>query len=303
MKRLALASLIAAIAAACSDRTPPAAAPRAPSGDAACASCHAAIVEEHRASLHRASFTDGTFQASLALEEPKEHAFCIGCHAPAKDRAAGVDCASCHGTAPHEVRRQATCAGCHEFAFDGRPELVQKTLTEHAASDYAAVACADCHLPARDGHRDHRFLAGHAPERIARAVHVDVSRAGDATVRVAIRVDAGHAFPTGDMFRRARLLVFGEGADGAIVASAERTFGRTWTGLRDGPNAGARTEASDTRIRGSWTEDVALDEVSSPAPPIVRVRWSLVFERVVAMRPPHITLASSDVLREGELSW
>jgi hypothetical protein len=271
-----------------------------------CGSCHAAIATEWAGSFHRTAFSDATFQSSLALEEPKEHAFCTRCHAPAAARAGvgvGVDCMSCHGAAPHEKTKKTStsgCATCHEFTFDdGRPELVQKTVSEHAASEYAGVSCTECHMPSREGHKDHRFLSGHAPERIASAVHVEVARAG-AALRATIRVDAGHAFPTGDMFRRARLVVFAEGARGEIVANAERTFGRTWGALRAGEHAGARTQESDTRIRGAWSDTVALDD---PSAPIVRVRWSLLYERVIAVSGPHVSVASSDVVAEGVTSW
>lgn len=308
---IALAAAAASAAAgACGQHAP--AAPVV-TGKSTCEGCHAAVAAEWRSSFHRRAFVDDTFQTSLALEEPKEHAFCTRCHAPAAARAgveAGVDCLACHGDAPHE-RRTAdstnTCAGCHEFAFDdGRPDLVQKTLSEHAASDYAAVTCAQCHMASRDGHRDHRFMSGHAPERIAAAVHVEVSRdapsgaANDASVRVSLRVDAGHAFPTGDMFRRARLLVFAEGSRGEIVASAERIFGRTWTAERDGAHAGRRKEESDTRVKGSWQGLVELDE---PSAPIARVRWTLLYERVVAVQGPHVRLAASDVVAEGSVPW
>lgn len=249
-------------------------------------------MEEWASSFHRASFTNPTYQESLALEEPKEHAFCNGCHAPARDRTAGVDCKTCHEA---KVAARDTCRTCHEFSFPARDELVQKTFTEHAQSDFAGVACIDCHMPRRDGHRDHRFVGGHSPERLARALHVDVERTTGNALRVSIRVDTGHFFPTGDMFRRARLVVFAERADGAIIGDAERIFGRTWTSRTDG----LRTEASDTRIRGSWTEEIAL-EASAP---IARIRWSVVYERIVSVRPPHINLASSDVLASGDLAW
>lgn len=252
-----------------------------------------AIADEWRSSFHRASFENPTYQESLALEEPKEHAFCNGCHAPAKERTAGVDCATCHQA---KVAARDTCQTCHEFNFPGREELVQKTFTEHASSDFAAVACIDCHMPVRDGHRDHRFLGGHSPERIARALHVDVERTTPDAVRVSIRVDAGHAFPTGDMFRRARLVLFAERADGAIVGDAERIFGRTWSSRSDG----LRTEVGDTRIRGSWSEEIAFRDASAP---IARIRWSVIYERAVSVRPPHINLASSDVLATGDLEW
>jgi len=272
-----------------------------------CGTCHATIDAEWRASLHRAAFTDATFQRSLALEAREDRGFCVRCHAPSARADDGVGCASCHA-APHErgaPERAATasvaCAGCHEFTFDrGRSELVQKTVSEHAASSFAGVACAECHAPKRDGHTDHRFVAGHAPAWLARGVRVSGERSGPAALTLAIRVDAGHAFPTGDMFRRVRLLVFAETAEGRIVGDAERVFGRTWGGVPQGAHAGARTEESDTRIREAWSERFVFDE--APAP-VARVRWSLLFERAVAVRGPHVELVSSDEIAHGELAW
>jgi len=306
--------VVASTMAACSRaRTSPSPAgspaPATAKGDAeGCASCHAAIADEWRASFHRSAFTDSSFQRSLSLEEPKDRAFCLRCHAPAQEtagRSAGVDCTSCHAT-PHAPKRVAVgtsaCATCHEFAFDdGRADLVQKTVSEHASSPWADVSCSECHMPVRDGHKDHRFVAGHAPtEMIASAVHVSLARASSTSMRFTVRVDAGHAFPTGDMFRRARLQVFAEDAKGAIVGDAERIFGRTWGSETTGPHAGHRKETSDTRIRGTWNETIAFD--AKPGT-ITRVRWSLVYERVISMRGPHVELASSDVIAEGQASW
>jgi hypothetical protein len=268
----------------------------------ACGSCHGEIEAEWRASFHRASFTDGTFQASLALEQPSDRSFCVKCHAPASDLAEGVACTSCHST-PHRTSAvKVTCSGCHEFAFDhGRAELVQKTASEHAASPFAGVECAECHAPPRGGHTDHRFVSGHAPAWIRERVRLRGSRAfpqGTNALALTIDVDAGHAFPTGDMFRRARLLVFAERPDGRIVGDAERVFGRTWASLRDGDHAGARTQEGDTRIRGTWSEVLSFDD-----PAISRVRWSLLFERILAVRGPHVDVVSSDEVASGELAW
>jgi hypothetical protein len=319
---IAAFTLVAALVAACHGGTPAVVAPAdaTPTRGAAassCASCHAAIADEWRSSFHRTSFTDADFQASLAMERREDHPFCVQCHAPVTARGVanggsdGVDCTSCHTSAhasPRVPMRTSaeeagtrTCATCHEFTFgDGREELVQKTLSEHEASSFSGVSCADCHMPSRDGHKDHRFVAGHAPQTLGRAVHVDATRRDARTVRVSVQVDAGHAFPTGDMFRRARLLVFVENADAQIVGDAERTFGRTWGGVRNGEHAGARTQTSDTRIRGRWEQDIVFDDVHFP---IAHVRWSLVYERLLAMRGEHVSILSSDVIAEGKLAW
>lgn len=289
--------LLAALGGACGRPSGPVAR-AAPSAEPGCASCHADVADEWRASFHRTAFTDATFQASLALEEPKDRAFCTNCHAPTQVAAEGVGCGSCHAE-PHRGKPAslagASCAPCHEFTFEGRTELVQKTASEHRSSAFSGTPCVSCHMPQRAGHRDHRFVAGHQPQALAPAVHVSVTRAGSA-VRVAIRVDAGHDFPTGDMFRRARLLVFAEREDGQIVADAERVFGRTWGAVPSGPGAGARTQLADTRIRGSWQETIPLESDA----PVSRVRYALVYERLVAASGAHVSVRSSDTLVEGE---
>lgn len=312
MRSVVLAGVLAAVATASACARPPvpdAAPTRA--GGTGCATCHAEIAAEWAASFHHTAFTDATFQASLAMEAPKDRAFCTGCHAPRGTAEAGVDCASCHGRAfdaPHArgalpttvAARVASCAPCHEFTFgDGRPELVQKTVSEHAASAHADVACPDCHMPKRGGHRDHRFVAGHAPERVRGAVEVAATRAGPRSLRVTIRSATGHAFPTGDMFRRVRLQVFAEGTRGEILADAERAFERTWSGVDGDAHPAARTQTSDSRIAGRWEEVVELDAAS----PIARVRWQLHYDRVLAARGEQRVVVSSDLLHEGEVAW
>jgi hypothetical protein len=274
------------------------------SGPDSCTPCHTEIGEEWGASMHHASFSDGTFQAALGLEQEKDRAFCIGCHAPEKAQEAssvsnGVGCGSCHAT-PHlgaPAAKQA-CSGCHEFRFDdARAELVQRTLEEHATSKAAQTSCQDCHMKKRGDHRDHRFVAGHEPSEIARSVHVEATSAQRNAIRFRISSSAGHAFPTGDMFRRVRLRVFGDDAHGQVVADAERVFERSWSTIRSGPQAGSRTETSDTRIHGTWQGDIVLDTTAA----IAVVRWELLYERVVVVRNRHVGVASSDVIAEGTL--
>ncbi|MDB4943963.1 MAG: hypothetical protein JWP97_3497 [Labilithrix sp.] len=267
--------------------------------DGSCASCHAEIAAEQSASFHGRAFSDATFQGSLALEEPGDRPFCTNCHAPDGARA-GVSCASCHGREPHAARAgqraEASCASCHEFTFVGaRAELVQKTVSEHAASTFASVSCTECHMPPRSGHRDHGFRSGHDVTRIRDALRVAVTiLPGGSAVHVSIATSSGHAFPTGDMFRRARLLVLAEGADGAIVGDATRTFGRTWGA---GARPDVRVQTSDTRIRGTWEADLPLE----PSAPLRRVRWEVRYERILAVRGAAEWKASSDVVADGVL--
>ena len=71
----------------------------------------------------------------------------------------------------------------------------------------------------------------------------------------------------------------------------QRVFGRTW----GADERGLRKERSDTRIRGRYGEELVL---ASDAP-IARVRYVLLFERVLAQRGEHVTLVSSDAIAEG----
>ncbi len=201
-----------------------------------CVRCHAVQAEQWVDSGHARAFTAKTFQQAL---EREPRAFCRGCHAPEADprrptpddaAAVGVACVSCHvvggeilastepnsdaGTSPHAVRRDPAfttaraCAGCHEFGFTDvharrRPELMQSTVTEHRRSPYADVSCAQCHMPKRDGHRDHSFTASRDPELVRGAVRVEARRPTPCEVEISLTpVGVGHAFPTGDLMRR-----------------------------------------------------------------------------------------------------
>jgi len=203
----------------------------------ACERCHVDVAAEWRASLHRAAYTDASFVAAHAREPA---AFCRECHAPEADprrlpspalARLGVGCVTCHQpgsvvlaaprsdrsivteTAPHPVQRDLrfatadACAQCHEFTFaDGR-ELMQSTVSEHRASAYPERPCADCHMPSSGGRRDHTFAASRSPAMLRRALVVATSRAGSEVTLELGPGEIGHAFPTGDLFRRLRVTI------------------------------------------------------------------------------------------------
>lgn len=245
------AGLVAALGVACGRALPrsphgpsdPPAAQAAHQANEGCTTCHATIAQEWRASNHAEAFRHGTFQLAFTLEPLP---FCARCHAPEaeptnplpRDSDLGVACVTCHpggrrwrkgplGT-PLE-RASAACASCHEFAFpsDGSgapPRLMQKTVSEHAASSMRGTPCVGCHMPsvAEPGggrHVDHRFFASRSAELVRRAARVEVRREGDAAVFTFTRASVGHAFPTGDIFRRLRLVVESETAKRSVSLS------------------------------------------------------------------------------------
>lgn len=277
-----------AVVAASAAGSPPAAmphpAPNPPARlklEAGCETCHADIAAEWRSSLHHTSFTDVTFQRAFA-EEPDP--FCKGCHAPEEDAALGVGCVTCHVTdgdvlavpgdrrAPHALARSgafagvAACARCHEFAFpDARlrrtPLAMQRTVSEHGAR---SDTCATCHMTraATGGHVDHRFAAARDAAFVRSAVSVRARRTPGGVEVTLTPAAVGHAFPTGDLFRRVRV----------TVGAETRYLARHFESRQERPGAVVKVETSDDRVLG------APRVVTLPAPE-GPTRVEVVYER------------------------
>jgi hypothetical protein len=282
-----------------------AAAPAAAHAESAtdCGGCHADVTTEWSDSMHRRSFSDETF---LAEYRPQPLAFCRGCHAPLGDPSGepgalaaheGVSCTSCHDPrAAHEVgrdRRAANsdaCARCHDFSFpqDGEYDprgRMQRTFREWAASDSAhrGEACVDCHMPWRTEpgggrHRDHRVLGLRDADFVRSAVRPRVSArrvSGAMEVRTVLAAGRiGHAFPTGDLFRRLELRVTAPRAE-----AFRAVFGRVFAPMLSGdrfrlrevadervppPGAGA-ARARSFRLPGATSATWTLDYLRRPA--------------------------------------
>lgn len=172
----------------------------------------------------------------------------------------GISCAACHvrdgtilaarpplGESPHPVRVVPEfdgvdlCGGCHDFHFPDMsaeravpydPDTKQQaTVTEWRRSDAGrrGETCAGCHMPTvvrangRVGRR-HGLRSLEDPAFVRTALSVEASARNDADgTHVHLRLTvagAGHAVPTGDIFRLLRVRVRGSGG------SEERTFVR-----------------------------------------------------------------------------
>jgi len=179
--------------------------------------------------------------------------------------------------APHPVKAtpalssSAFCAGCHQFGFlaivDGRhvetDEVQQDTFGEwqRSRSGQIGETCQDCHMPwvevpAAGGtrrHRSHAFIGGfdEAFVRQAASVEVRATLTPDGIVAEARFTPGriGHAFPTGDLFRRAELKVW---VDGLPAATATHALARTFRDFTEpGPNGQPvrmRRQVLDTRV-------------------------------------------------------
>ncbi|AKU94411.1 hypothetical protein AKJ09_01075 [Labilithrix luteola] len=296
--------------------------------NARCVACHAGVARDHDGSLHAQAFVEPSFQKGYAIEPA---AFCRSCHAPehgpatepdAFARSHGVACVTCHvpdanGTivtgeghdtgsnGPHAVKRipnfgTRACTSCHEFAFPnsgslGEKGLMQKTATEHATSTYGDRTCTTCHMPKSDsGRRSHRFTASRDATMLAAALHVKASREANGHLSFELSsLGVGHAFPTGDLFRRLVLRL--KTARGVREQSFERSFRAT----RDPANGKtSRFEATDTRLAPSrrFELDVAAPEGGCS--------WELVYQRVtgVGQTPPFTAdVEAETVLARGTL--
>ncbi len=227
-----------------------------------CESCHNEEAREWRGSKHQQAYQDPIFQAALELEPLPFCRGCHAPEAPAEvgdsevpfrtqqQRDLGVGCVTCHVqvgqiVGPRSLLSQshptlgdarlstaAACAGCHEFEFPKRQRVpMQSTLSEHAASPLADVSCQNCHMPVvEDGasdqpkqHRSHRFEVD--DQLLRSALSVSAERAPNRAVSVTLTVTgAGHAVPTGDLFRRLEVRARSSGGALASPVGLERRF-------------------------------------------------------------------------------
>jgi len=273
----------------------------------ACESCHPEIAQEWRASFHRQSYTDPAFQRSLVGERQP---FCRSCHAPEAEpvippvgwaATAGVACVTCHlpsdalpvaGSAhpllrPRTTELAAACERCHEFQFpDGdartQPEWMQRTVSEHQASPQQAISCAECHMPlvGRDGHRSHRFTAGHDPATLRSALTVQATRRGTTLQLRLVPVTVGHALPTGDLFRRLRITAEARTADGDLLARQQRVLARSFEQRRVFGEHAVKIEVADSRLGGP--SEVTFD--LGPRAATIPLYWQVRYQRIISPR-------------------
>jgi len=278
-----------------------------------CEGCHQAIATEWRASFHARSHTDPSYARAFAIE-PLE--FCQGCHAPETDPRApvpvaaaeiGVGCVTCHvvgtdvlagpepanvGASPHAVRRDgrlatsSACSACHEFAFPdrsarARPELMQATLSEHLKSEQRSVACASCHMPTTTHggvtHRSHAFAGGHDPELVRSAVAVEAERTAIGARITLTPRELGHAFPTGDLFRRLEVSAEALGTEWQVVSGASRYLARHWQRQPSPFGVVLRSATRDDRPLGApQVIELELDAQAATLP----IHWRVTYQRV-----------------------
>lgn len=224
-----------------------------------------------------------------------------------------VSCAACHvraGTvlstretpqAPHPtfatraLGDSAFCAPCHQFNFPADPgthrdvyatdEPMQDTFEEFRLSTAHAnrTSCQDCHMPWRDDgngrrHRSHVFPGGSDPGLLRRGVRVELSARveGDETVVQArlLPGEIGHAYPTGDLFRRAELRVWTDDPARAQTLAFAREFAPVLERSPRGQMVFVRRQSFDGRVPPPGTGSIPRRTLRLPGR-ATRVHWRL----------------------------
>jgi hypothetical protein len=221
---------------------------------------------------------------------------CVGCHVIDGEILAAPAAEGTDETAPHPVRREPkfagpdACAGCHEFWFPsagraGHELLMQRTIGEHRRSKASDQPCQSCHMPPTAGekvHRGHGFHVVGEPRMLRAAARITAARELDEQGRAVVLVTlepraVGHAFPTGDLYRR--LLVRVEGDDDRCAT--ERYLAREFALARVGEGAVIRVEVDDDRVglrREPGIVEFALPSACAEQP----LRASVVYQRVLS---------------------
>ncbi len=234
---------------------------------------------------------------------------CVTCHllddgsvlaAPARGTNGAREAEDARALAAHRLRRsvdfarEGACAGCHEFRFPSAGSgsgssseddgvYMQTTIREHARARSSETPCASCHMPrasaqdpqhAGGARRSHSFAQVRDPAWLRARLTIRAELVGDGGVRITLTPRApGHAFPTGDLFRRLEIVAERSGRDGGLHRDA-RHLARHFVILPDQPS---RSLVRDDRIFDApVTVDLAL-------PPGGAITWWVRFQRVATV--------------------
>jgi hypothetical protein len=154
---------------------------------------------------------------------------------------------------------------------------MQWTMSEHRQSSFAQTDCGGCHMPPQEGrpHRDHRFEVSDA--MIRQASTVEVSRTAHGISFALRRGHVGHAFPTGDTFRRIRIEAQTLDAHARVVEQRTRLLSRRMP--KAGP--GGRAQMEDDRL--FLADSVGRIELAFERPERA-IRYRIAYERAESER-------------------
>jgi mono/diheme cytochrome c family protein len=239
---------------------------------------------------------------------------CITCHVPKGSSGSILASTLPEGEiarpSPHAVTRDplfstsSACRGCHEFDFPdravrARPEPMQLTVREHERLG-GTGSCAGCHMPNVSGdisprHRSHAFAASRVPSIVQSAVEITARRSDNAVEIVLRRGHVGHAFPTGDLFRRIAVTARLEGD--SPRAARTRYLARHFALRQEVPGVFVRVATLDDRLgAGGVDERVVRFDFGE------RGRGRRILYRAVYQRVDQVVVSSEDrAVIDGEI--
>src|SRR5436190_15942966 len=136
-------------------------------------------------------------------------------------------------------------------------------------------------MPKNEGGKSgHRFAASRDRDFLAKALEVSVERKEGSAFFTLTARDVGHAFPTGDLFRR--LVVRLRTEHGVLEQPLSRNFGAA---------RGVRYEASDLRLQPKRHFGLPLGIGSAAT-------WEVAYQRVtaVAQAPPFTSTVEAELV-------
>jgi hypothetical protein len=175
---------------------------------------------------------------------------------------------------------------------------MQKTMIEHAQSANSSKPCQDCHMPlvasqAGPPHRKHDFRVMGDNEFMSRAIVVDKAEIKDDSLHLDLLLGTiGHAFPTGDLYRRVDVRATAvDGSDKPIGNGSSYILRRTFGPAFEGPNKAVPIEREDGRLLGPKHIVLPLPKGTK------RAKYEIVWQRL----PPEMANKFGMKMNEHEM--
>jgi hypothetical protein len=179
---------------------------------------------------------------------------------------------------------------------------MQATLREHEQSNSRTVPCASCHMPlvgtGAAKHRSHAFPGGHEPELVKGALRVRAERrAADRVVLVLQAERVGHAFPTGDLFRRLEVSAEAVGSEYQAVGSTRRYLSRHWSEKQQLARVVRQVKRDDRPTDTPLEVELELETSERTLVATLPLAWRVAYQRVEHPRSE----ADEDSVWDGEI--
>lgn len=141
----------------------------------------------------------------------------------------------------------------------------------------ASAGCADCHMPKTQGSSSHDFQRVRDPAWLRSKLQITARARRDGGAQFVLRaVGVGHAFPTGDLFRRLKLEMSWHAANGQTLESQRSYLARHF--VHSYGQLTGRQLKRDNRV---FKEPRVVDLVPAKGHRSATMRWALSLQRVI----------------------